>query len=33
MGGPDMAPHTPPALGSAPGHPGRSSFSVTPTGS
>jgi hypothetical protein len=25
MGGPDMAPHTPPTLGSAPGNPGRSS--------
>src|SRR2546426_9790260 len=26
MGGPDMAPHTPPTLGSAPGNPGRSSI-------
>ncbi|MBI2216464.1 MAG: PEP-CTERM system histidine kinase PrsK [Candidatus Rokubacteria bacterium] len=26
VGGPDMAPHTPPTLGSAPGNPGRSSM-------
>ncbi len=28
MGGPDMAPHTPPSLGSAPAKPGRSSNSL-----
>src|SRR5712692_9976816 len=33
MGGPDMAPHTPPTLGSAPGNPGRSSVPVIPRGS